>query len=62
MTIRKYASWQEVERATSNYWKDKSSQERLEAMRVLISRYFIFNPKPSPDGRPFPDIYPIAKR
>ncbi len=62
MTIRKYRSWQEVEQDRPNFWQEKSDEKRLEAMRVLVSRYFLFNPKPIPDTRPFPDIYPIVKR
>ena len=59
-TIRKYRSWSEVTRDTVNDWNGKTSQERLDAMQVLISRYHLFNPEP--DARPFPQIYPIVKR
>lgn len=62
MTIRKYHSWQEVEQDSVNFWQEKSDQERLEAMNVLVSRYFLFNPKHRSDARPFPDIYPVVKR
>lgn len=58
-SVRKYSSWKEVAQE-SNPWLEKSSQERLNAMKVLVNRYFIFNPKPHPDARPFPNIYPIV--
>lgn len=62
-TIRKYRSWQEVTQGAENAWKDKSSQERLAAMKVLTERIFMIKPDLLPkDARPFPDIYPIVKR
>lgn len=62
-TIRKYRSWEEVTQDTQNSWQDKSSQERLEAMKVLAERIFMIKPELFPkNARPFPDIYPIVKR
>jgi hypothetical protein len=61
--IRKYRSWDEITKDTQNTWKDKSSQERLAAMEVLVERIFMVRPELlRKDARPFPDIYPIVKR
>ncbi len=61
--IRKYRSWDEITKDAQNSWKDKSSQERLAAMKVLAARIFMVRPELlRKDARPVPDIYPIVKR
>lgn len=61
--IRKYKSWKAAEQETSvSYWKNKSDEERLEAMGVLAEQIFLVKPELQNYARPFPSIYPITKR